>query len=424
MKLMKHIMIALVLCAIPAMAFGQTVSCDNCTHQLSVYMGSGGFVATHDDDMDAEKVTWVASCNGITRHGELEPGTDGMVAALLEGDLACHAEGGGSFRLGPITDGGWFWITDADNSAVGNLVALDLFDDEGMSVNGTVDITSAGDGVTMMAGKGAVYLKEPATGRVGILPNILPEPMMEPEADVKCGPRRSAAPPFAYTWQLTNSCMLGGGRTKIRLVGPGAFGSSAMITDGMVYRPAAGTVTVTADLWVDESGSYSIATDNQAGDAPTVASIRKGWAGRGSENWLTATFAATANATVGNPVALPSAGVTLANNGGTSTNPDRRDAQDQSNPPPVGQAVLTIAPDPNYCSKTNNHTAVINITATPGDNAIHPAVATGKDAGLGSASWAADLAAITQLRVVCPPASAAANPGQELVPENPFPTDR
>ncbi len=36
MKLMKHITIALALCAIPAVAFGQTVTCEACTHEVSV----------------------------------------------------------------------------------------------------------------------------------------------------------------------------------------------------------------------------------------------------------------------------------------------------------------------------------------------------------------------------------------------------
>ena len=57
MKLMKHITIALVLCAIPAMAFAQDVTCDECTHVVSVYAGHGGFIATAAED--AEMVIWV-----------------------------------------------------------------------------------------------------------------------------------------------------------------------------------------------------------------------------------------------------------------------------------------------------------------------------------------------------------------------------
>ncbi len=89
MKLMKHITIALVLCAIPAVAVGQTVTCDDCTHVASVYMGEGGVIATAQEDV--EMVTWVATCGGVTRSGELEPNDDGVVSALFAGDLACMA---------------------------------------------------------------------------------------------------------------------------------------------------------------------------------------------------------------------------------------------------------------------------------------------------------------------------------------------
>ena len=255
--------------------------------------------------------------------------------------------------------------------------------------------------------------------------------------------------------------MLGGGRTSIRLIGPGSHGATMAITNGMVYRPNAGTITVSADLWVDESGSYSIDESGTNG-APSTASIQKGWAGktavpgtgsRGSgENWLGATFGASVNATVGAPnvVAPPAtdgsfagaatAGVSQLNTGAVSIAPDRTTGGDspQPNPAPVGVGVFTIGPDSAYCSRDNNHTAVVNIAATPtatptdltsGDtppentNRLHPAIATGEDAGLGRSSRVAAFAAITQLRVVCPPASSSANMGQDLVPENPFPVE-
>ena len=415
MKLMKHIMIALVLCAIPAMAFGQTVSCDNCTHQLSVYMGSGGFVATHDDDMDAEKVTWVASCNGITRNGELEPDKDGMVAALLTDDLACHAEGGGSFRLGPITDGGWFWINDEKSSAVGNLVALDLFDDKGMSVNGTVDITSAGDGVTMMDGKGAVYLKEAASGRVGILPNILPEPMMEEEADPKCGFSGAGTP--ASPFKLANmNCEMGDGKAMLLATTYNSItgGSQRIMDKGSVIRPAGnGSVPVTIDVWGNGSGHFR--TD------ATGASANNGI------GWLLGQPAATATAPGRTAARLT--GVTWAatvGTGGPSSSHNlvegaaagvTLDASTTAN-----VAALTIQDDDEYCSKTANHTAVVTVSAmmTAVDNTgraqITPAIATVGTSGQKAAGRVATLS----FNVVCPAASA--NLGTDLVPENPFPT--
>ena len=82
------------------------------------------------------------------------------------------------------------------------------------------------------------------------------------------------------------------------------------------------------------------------------------------------------------------AGITLTATGAAST--------------PTGQATFTIAPDTAYCSRTANHTAVLNVVATPGTNAVHPPVAVGRAAGF-TASALAGVTQIVQLRVVCPP---------------------
>ncbi|MCY3930830.1 MAG: hypothetical protein OXH70_03855 [Acidobacteria bacterium] len=429
--------VAFGLFATPATVLAQNdLSCRDCDHIAPWFRGEGGFIGTVADD--AEAVTFVASCGNVTITGKVEPG-GGAVAQLFtyRNGLACDRDDG-ALEIAGLEDGGWFWVTDESSSAVGNLVALDLFDDKGAPKGEAAKITSAGAGVTMMAGRGAVFLKEAATGRVGILPTLLPEPPMDPAA--VCGPRTNDDWPYGYDSQASSSCMLGGGRTKIRLTGPGSFGSSATITNGMVYRPNAGTVTVTADLWVDESGSYS--TDEAltvfaGADDPTpeqtanyLAAVRKGWAGKTASalgpgsgtNWLTATFGASIAAAVGAPIVVaagadPVAGVTLANNGSTPTNPDA------TTPNPVGQAVFTIGPNSSYCSKTNNNTAVLNVAAIDGANMIHPGVVRGRRAGLGSSRAVQGFAAIAQLRIVCPPRSSSANMGQELVPENPFPVD-
>ena len=152
----RFLMIALLISAIPAVAVGQSVSCDNdaCSHEVSVYMGEGGLIAS----TDADEVTYVATCNGVTRSGSLMPNEDGVVAMLLEGDLACHGDDKASFKIGPIDDGGWYWITMDTNSAVGGLVSMDILE------NDTVDIADAGEGVEITAGSGAVLLSETATG--------------------------------------------------------------------------------------------------------------------------------------------------------------------------------------------------------------------------------------------------------------------
>ena len=77
---------------------------------------------------------------------------------------------------------------------------------------------------------------------------------------------------------------------------------------------------------------------------------------------------------------------------------------------------MTVVKNDGYCSKTNNHTATITITAVitaDGAALVTPSVtrkATGEAGGI-------------TFNVMCP-SGLMENQGQELVPENPFPTDR
>ena len=250
---MRQFTIALVLCAVPAMALGQVVTCDDCTHEVSYYMGGGGLIATATDG--AKMVTYVSSCGGVTRSGELTPNDDGVVMTLLSMDnnLACHSAAvdddgvtKNSLQIGPIEDGGWYWITDDMNSAVGNLVAMDVLD------NDATDITSAGDGVTMMKGNGAVYLKETATGRVGILPNILPEP---PSELPLCGLRYTThAVPRPY--QLLDDCQLNATFTmKVTL--EDSLGATVE-AGNVIHRRAVGDRRLTANMFARGHISYRL----------------------------------------------------------------------------------------------------------------------------------------------------------------------
>lgn len=382
---MRRFTLALALSAIPAAAFGQTVSCPDCRHVASWFRGEGGFIATVADG--ADEVVFVASCGSVSITGEARV-SGGTAAQIFDhrNGLACDRDGG-SLEIAGLKDGGWYWITDDRNSAVGSLVSKDVLD------HATTDITSAGAGVEMTPGKGAVYLKETATGRVGILPNILPEPPAGPA--LLCGPRRSPDWPYPYDRQAASGCMLGGGGTKIRLVGPGAYGARAAVATGMVTRPTTGSITVTADLWLDESGSYT----TTASDAGTFgADLRRGWVGRTAagqsdhdQNWLGATFTVTLDS--GDPQTgdLAGAGVEVAETGSGST--------------PTGQASITISSSSDYCPSSAGdprHTATLNVAATPGTNAIHPPVATGEAAGFTEPALAT-VAAVTQLRIVCAP---------------------
>ena len=386
---MKYLPAALALCAFAFApgAFAQEVSCHSCDHVAPYFRGEGGFIGTAAEGVD--EVVFVASCGSVTTTGQVEVEGD-TVAQLFshENGLACGRDDGG-LEISGLEDGGWYWLTDDRNSAVGSLVGKDVLD------NPTVEITSAGPGVAMTMGRGAVYLKETATGRVGILPNILPRPPT-PAVEV-CGPRRASSSPYAYDRQKNSECVVGTGRTKIRLTGPGAYGGRAEIANGTVTRPRTGSVTVTADLWVDESGSFT--TVASTSDTYAV-SVRKGWPGTTSAgqsdhgaNWLDARFFASLSSGDAQAGDLDGAGVTLPEDGIGST--------------PAGQATLTIAPSADYCpAQGTRHTATVRIRAEPGaDNSMHPPVVVGRDAHGLTAADLAGTAAITQLRIVCAPAS-------------------
>lgn len=407
----NYLMFALILCAIPAVAVAQTVTCDDCTHVASVYMGEGGVIAMADDD--ADMVSWVATCGGVTRHGELKANDDGVVATLWTGDLACMDKDGGSFEIGPVMDGGWFWITDETNSAVGGLVSSDVLK------NKPVGITSAGDGVKMMPGKGAVYLKETATGRVGILPNILPEPPMK--AATKCGFSGSftGAKPGV---PVDSGCMLGDGKTQVLATTTDGFsGNTRRIMDkAMITRPkGTGSIKVLADLWGNGSGHY-VAT-HAAANANGISAGR-GQPALGMSAARAGTRLQGITYVVTRGVSGPGSGFTVSDTNDSESSGDEQDGLART--AGGGDAVtVTITSDSDYCSKDNNHSATVTIAAvmaaaTSADQVVPTIVkANGKAVADG------DTVASTSFTVVCPSASASANMGTELVPENPFPVD-
>ncbi len=275
MKLMRHLTIALALCALPATAFGQTVSCEVCTHDVSVYMGDGGLIAEADGE---EMVSYASTCGNVLHHGELEPNDDGMVLMQFKDmGLVCNEEDG-HLQIGPVKDGGWFWLTDEMNSAVGSLVNHDILK------NDKTTITSAGDGVTMTMGRGAVLVKETATGRLGVLSNILPDPPM-PELR-KCGydTGGTAASP-TYT-RVAANCAIGTGSALIlmTITDPYTLETVRIPHGGTVNRPLGdGTVTMIAALYMDGSGHFTTDPDGnprlgdpEAGlaDRPSLSDLR------------------------------------------------------------------------------------------------------------------------------------------------------
>ncbi len=401
MKLMKHITIALVLCAIPAMAFGQVeVDCPDCTHVVSVYYGHGGLIATAADG--AEMVTYLATCEGVSRSGELMPNDDGVVSMLLEGDYACYGDDeDNSFEIGPVMDGGWYWITMESNSAVGGLVNMDVLE------NTETMITDAGDGVDTMMGKGAVLLTETATGRTGLLPNILPTMEMDAPAANPCGAAGSGTATAPFTRKASGCSMGDGGTQVLATYSSGFTGASTRVMSGdSVERPAtaSATTTITIDLWSNGSGSIFSGTDGGTNGAnwvrgnPAVAGTA---AGRTAGRYQGVTYSARMGSGPG------AADLTSGTAEGGLTFTDNAD----------NTATVAVTADTAYCSSSKNHNQMVSVSAI-----VVADDATGAAQVIPSITKNAttNVANSLSFTIVCQAASA--NMGQELVPENPFPT--
>ncbi len=175
---LKQIFAHLLVGAVPALALGQGVNivcpADSC-HFAPYFRGEGGFVGerspTHVNDRgEPLPVRFVLNCGRVTVSGEVEPDADGIVRQLLSGreGLACWGNGG-TFELRGLRDGGWYWITDKRNSAVSSLLRLGARDSPE-----TIPFDPGGVTITTSRNGAASFVKHEPTGRVGILPNILP----------------------------------------------------------------------------------------------------------------------------------------------------------------------------------------------------------------------------------------------------------
>ena len=281
----NYLMFALLIGATASMAFGQfgvvvdplktSVVCpeDEC-HVAPVFMGEGGFVGEMSGVSDM--VTFVVECGNTITEGTASGDSNGVVTQLFSMDngLACLDEDGGSIQIHGLADGGWYWINDVMSSAVSPLLAKDTLG------NAMIKPTNPG-GLMLTESDYGTFVKHEASGRVGILPHVVPEPEVEipdppaPEAATICGPRYWA--PSKIYYLKTTGCMMGDGGTKIVLTGPrDSVGRDHRITNGMFYRPLRGSSsTISFGLWGNGSGHISVAPGAIAG-ANTAAALQ-GW---------------------------------------------------------------------------------------------------------------------------------------------------
>ena len=330
---------------------------------------------------------------------------------LLTDALACTVREGANFELGPVMDGGWYWINLGDNSAVGNLIASDVLD------NDPVTLTDAGDSITEIEGHGANLLMH-TSGRAGLLPTILPVPDVDPVAATLCGFTGSGTDGSPARPRNTG-CMLGDGKTMtLGTITDGFTGDIRKVPDkSSITRPkGTGSIELVFDLWGNGTGHYVAvhAADNGGISAmrgqPSVALGRF----RSTARLTGVTYAVTRGA-VG-----PGDGVTVAEGENEDVSDESaaddglaRSAPDDEDYP--NAVAVTITSDSDYCSSDNDYDATVTVTASmdTADDAdqVVPSVVRNASGVVGSTSFT----------VVCPAASA--NQGVDLVPDNPFPTD-
>ena len=241
-------MFALIIGAMCSVAFGAEGACegDNC-HVVPYFKGHGGFVGQVAEGV--EKVEFVLTCGSVTVTGGADPDKNGIVGQRMYSGNSLDCPTGGSVEITGLMDGGWYWITGDRGSAAASLVRKDVLGNAMVKptdpMSDVIKLESMKDGATTI-------VTDMDSGRMGILHHILPEPMMEVTKPDVCGPVWNART-RSYD-QDDSGCMLGDGGTVVHLEGPTTTGTTASITDGMVYRKTLGSVEVFYGLYGNESG--------------------------------------------------------------------------------------------------------------------------------------------------------------------------
>ena len=148
-------------------------------HVALYFKGSGGFVGqaapdlASTEDVDESVVAFLVTCGDRTMSREAEKDHRGIVRQVFnhENGLACNE--GGAIEIHGLKDGGWYWINDEKSSAVSFLIPK-----AALGNAQTKPVDPGGVTITSMKGGAASFVKHEASGRVGILSHILPEPQV------------------------------------------------------------------------------------------------------------------------------------------------------------------------------------------------------------------------------------------------------
>ncbi len=169
---MKHIIpLALLATAIPSLLAAQTsVDCPRC--QVAPYFaGDGGFVGESAGLDGVTEVEFFLNCGTTTISVQVQPDSNGIVREALNSANGRNCPGGarGTLEVDNLKPGAWYWINDDQNSAVSAFFPKEAVDNEQIDVTdpGGVELETPPDGI-------ATYVRHAPTGRVGIIPRIVP----------------------------------------------------------------------------------------------------------------------------------------------------------------------------------------------------------------------------------------------------------
>ncbi len=179
---MKRVILALLLGVLAASAWGQTGSAEPATFNVicpapcfvaPIFRGSGGFVGESVRGRSGT-VDFALSCGDSVTTISVRPDADGIVRQVFSrgNGLACDAESG-RIDIAGLKPGGWYWINDELNSAVSSLLEKSVLGNPPSEPfdPGGVTITSLEDGA-------ASFVKDEMSGRVGIIPHVVPVPFV------------------------------------------------------------------------------------------------------------------------------------------------------------------------------------------------------------------------------------------------------
>lgn len=167
----KTVLVAVLAAAVPA-ALPAQPDCPAERCQIAPYFaGEGGFVGTSAGlEGESEVQFWVV-CGNVTVSAAATPDADGIVRQALNAGngFGCRAGAQGRVEVDNLRPGGWYWINDDRNSAVSAFIPKDAAGNEKIEVTdpGGVVLSREADGA-------ATYVKHPGSGRVGIVPNVVP----------------------------------------------------------------------------------------------------------------------------------------------------------------------------------------------------------------------------------------------------------